>query len=73
MRYPGALLRGNWLTALTSDLGAGKFDGVWLVQNFENQNPPNTLWTKQYKIISIPRSTPRPSVTSASNGGGADT
>ena len=52
MRYPGALLRGNWLTALTSDLGAGKFDGVWLVQNFENQNPPNTLWTKQYNLYS---------------------
>ena len=27
----------------TSDLGAGKFDGAWLVQNFENQNPANTL------------------------------
>jgi pimeloyl-ACP methyl ester carboxylesterase len=37
MRYSGGLLGGSWLTALTSDLGAGKFDGAWLVQNFENQ------------------------------------
>jgi pimeloyl-ACP methyl ester carboxylesterase len=52
MRYSGGLLGGSWLTALTSDLGAGKFDGAWLVQNFENQNPSNTLWTKQYKVYS---------------------
>jgi hypothetical protein len=42
MRYSGGLLGGSWLTALTGDLGHGKFDGAWLVQNFENQNPANT-------------------------------
>jgi hypothetical protein len=52
MRYSGGLLGGSWLTALTSDLGNGKFDGAWLVQNFENQNPANTLWTKQYNLYS---------------------
>ena len=52
MRYSGGLLGGSWLTALTSDLGAGKFDGGWLVQNFENLNPSNTLWTKQYNVYS---------------------
>jgi hypothetical protein len=52
MRYSGGLLGGSWLTALTSDLGNGKFDGSWLVQNFENQNPANTLWTKQYNLYS---------------------
>jgi pimeloyl-ACP methyl ester carboxylesterase len=52
MRYSGGLLGGSWLTAFTSDLGGGKFDGAWLVQNFENQNPANTLWTKQYNIYS---------------------
>ncbi|MGX1261295.1 DUF3141 domain-containing protein [Sinorhizobium fredii] len=52
MRYSGGLLGGSWLTALTSDLGAGIFDGAWLVQNFENQNPDNTLWTKQYSLYS---------------------
>ena len=46
----GGLLGGSWLTALASDLGDGKFDGAWLVQNFENQNPANTLWTKQYNL-----------------------
>ena len=52
MRYSGGLLGGSWLTALVGDLGAGKFDGAWLVQNFENQNPANTLWTKQYNLYS---------------------
>ncbi|MEY9534901.1 hypothetical protein ABIA19_004754 [Sinorhizobium fredii] len=52
MRYSGGLLGGSWLTALTSDLGAGIFDGAWLVQNFENQNPANTLWSKQYNLYS---------------------
>jgi hypothetical protein len=52
MRYSGGLLGGSWLTALTSDLGNGKFDGAWLVQNFENLNPSNTLWTKQYNVYS---------------------
>src|SRR5258707_4135719 len=52
MRYSGGLLGGSWLTALTGDLGAGKFDGAWLVQNFEGQNPSNTLWTKHYNVYS---------------------
>jgi hypothetical protein len=50
MRYAGGLTGGSWLTALTSDLGAGRFDGAWLVQNFENLDPANTLWTKQYNL-----------------------
>jgi len=52
MRYTGGLLGGSWLTAFASDLGGGKFDGAWLVQNFENQNPANTLWSKQYNLYS---------------------
>ena len=52
MRYSGGLLGGSWLTALASDLGHGKFDGAWLVQNFESQNPANTLWSKQYNLYS---------------------
>lgn len=50
MRYAGGLTGGSWLTALTSDLGAGRFDGAWLVQNFENLDPANTLWSKQYNL-----------------------
>jgi Protein of unknown function (DUF3141) len=52
MRYSGGLLGGSWLTALMSDLGNGKFDGAWLVQNFENQNPANTFWQKPYNLYS---------------------
>jgi len=52
MRYSGGLLGGSWLTALTSDLGHGTFDGAWLVQNFESLNPANTLWSKQYNLYS---------------------
>ena len=32
MRYTGGVLGGSWLTALTSDLGGGKFDGGHLVR-----------------------------------------
>ena len=50
MRYTGGLLGGCWLTALAGDLGNGTFDGAALVQNFENLNPANTLWTKQHDL-----------------------
>jgi pimeloyl-ACP methyl ester carboxylesterase len=51
MRYAGGLLGGTWLASLTSDLGRGKFDGAWLVQNFENLNPANSLWDKYYHLF----------------------
>ncbi|WP_158287742.1 DUF3141 domain-containing protein [Falsiroseomonas bella] len=50
MRYLGGLLGGSWLTAMTGDLGGGRFDGAWLVSNFESGNPANTYWTKQYEV-----------------------
>lgn len=50
MRYSGGLMGGSWLTSLAADLGNGLFDGAWLVQNFENLNPANTFWTKQYNL-----------------------
>jgi pimeloyl-ACP methyl ester carboxylesterase len=50
MRYTGGRLGGSRLTALVSDVGHGKFDGAWLVQNFENLNRANTLWSKQYHL-----------------------
>ncbi len=52
MRYSGGLLGGSWLAELSSDLGAGTFDGAHLVANFESLNPANTLWTKQYNLWS---------------------
>ncbi|GAB3759819.1 DUF3141 domain-containing protein [Ramlibacter monticola] len=51
MRYAGGLLGGTWLSSLTSDLGNGKFDGAWLVQNFENLNPANTFWNKYLQLF----------------------
>jgi hypothetical protein len=60
MRYTGGLLGGSWMTAFTGDLGLGKFDGAWLVQNFENLNPSNTLWSKQYNLYAdIDKEAPR--------------
>ena len=50
MRYTGGLLGGSWLAALAGDLGSGKFDGAWLVSNFESLNPANTYWTKHYNL-----------------------
>jgi len=52
MRYSGGLLGGSWLSSFASDLGNGTFDGSYLVQNFENLNPSNTLWTKYYNLYS---------------------
>ena len=52
MRYSGGLLGGSWLTAMTSDLGNGKFDGTWLISNFDSLNPANSLWGKQYDVYS---------------------
>jgi len=51
MRYAGGLLGGTWLASLSSDLGAGTFDGASLVENFENLNPANTFWNKYYQVF----------------------
>lgn len=51
MRYAGGLMGGAWSTRLASDLGNGRFDGTWLVSNFENLNPANTYWTKYYNLF----------------------
>lgn len=51
MRLAGGLLGGVWLTHLLADLSNGRLDGAWLVQNFENLNPANTLWEKNYRAF----------------------
>lgn len=50
MRYAGGNLGGTWLSSLTADLGNGKFDGAYLVENFESLNPANTHWNKYYDL-----------------------
>ncbi|SCK55610.1 Poly(3-hydroxyalkanoate) synthetase [Variovorax sp. HW608] len=51
MRYSGGMLGGTWLSSFSADLGAGVFDGAYLVENFENLNPANTLWNKYYHLF----------------------
>ncbi len=50
MRYLGGLLGGSWMVAMASDAGNGRFDGTWLVSNFESLDPANTLWKKPYNL-----------------------
>jgi pimeloyl-ACP methyl ester carboxylesterase len=50
MRYSGGLLGGSWLSLFASDMGNGKFDGAYLVENFENLNPANTFWNKYHNV-----------------------
>ncbi|MEM8916196.1 MAG: DUF3141 domain-containing protein, partial [Pseudomonadota bacterium] len=52
LRYMGGLTGGSWTSAFASDLGNDTFDGAWLVRNFENLNPANTLWSKHYNLYS---------------------
>jgi pimeloyl-ACP methyl ester carboxylesterase len=52
MRYSGGMLGGTWLSSMTADMGNGKFDGAWLVKNFEGLNPANTYWDKYYNLYS---------------------
>jgi hypothetical protein len=50
MRYLGGWYGGSWPDRLMSDMGNGIFDAAWLVANFDNLNPANTFWTKQYNV-----------------------
>jgi pimeloyl-ACP methyl ester carboxylesterase len=52
LRYTGGLLGGAWMASLAGDLGRGKFDGAYLVNNFERLNPSNTYWGKLYNLYS---------------------
>ncbi|MBK5354200.1 DUF3141 domain-containing protein [Pseudomonas sp. TH41] len=52
MRYTGGLLGGGWMARLGSDLGNNRFDGTWLVSNFESLDPANAWWGKYYHLFS---------------------
>jgi pimeloyl-ACP methyl ester carboxylesterase len=54
MRYMGGWFGGTWADRMMSDVGNGLFDAAWLVANFDNLNPANTLWTKQYNVWANP-------------------
>jgi pimeloyl-ACP methyl ester carboxylesterase len=51
-RYLAGMEGGAVPALLTSDLGAGKFDGATLIHNFEQLNPGKTIWQKNYDIYS---------------------
>jgi pimeloyl-ACP methyl ester carboxylesterase len=51
MRLAGGLLGGSWLTNFVGDLGDGKFDGAWLVQNFETLKPEAAIWDKYANLL----------------------
>src|SRR5688500_4021572 len=46
------MLGGSWLASFAADMGNGIFDGAYLVENFENLNPANTLWDKPCNLFS---------------------
>ena len=51
MRLLGGLTGGTWIAHFLADLGDGRFDGAWLVQNFEALNPAHALWDKNYQVF----------------------
>jgi pimeloyl-ACP methyl ester carboxylesterase len=51
MRLAGGLLGGSWLTNFVSDLGDGRFDGAWLIQNFETLKPEAAIWEKYANLF----------------------
>lgn len=50
MRIAGGLVGGAWLVHLLADLGQGRFDGAWLVQNFESLKP-EAVWEKYANLF----------------------
>jgi pimeloyl-ACP methyl ester carboxylesterase len=51
MRLAGGLLGGSWLTNFVGDLGDGRFDGAWLIQNFEALKPEAAIWDKYANLF----------------------
>ena len=48
---PAACSAGAGRRSFASDLGGGKFDGAYLVDNFESLNPANTFFGKAYNLF----------------------
>ena len=51
MRIMAGFNGGVWLAHFLSDLNRGRFDGAWLVQNFETLRPGNAVWDKYVKLF----------------------
>lgn len=50
MRLAAGLIGGAWIAHLLADLGDGRFDGAWLVANFENLRP-ESVFEKYAKLF----------------------
>lgn len=51
LRIMGGFVGGVWLNHFLADSNGGRFDGAWLVQNFENLNPGNALFEKYANLF----------------------
>ncbi|MGN5478692.1 DUF3141 domain-containing protein [Cupriavidus basilensis] len=54
MRLLGAFSGGVWGANFLADLGNGRFDGAWLVQNFQFLKPESAIWEKLYTVFANP-------------------
>lgn len=57
MRYGGGLNAGVVPALMAADMGAGIFDGAYLVQNFEGLNPGRTWFRKYADVFADPEGT----------------
>ncbi|MBK7768497.1 MAG: DUF3141 domain-containing protein [Sulfuritalea sp.] len=51
MRYTGGVLGGSWLTAMTGDLGAGKFNGAHTIQKLRGRGTQQHLLDQQLRPL----------------------
>jgi hypothetical protein len=51
MRLLGGFVGGVWLAQFLADLNHDRFDGAWLVQNFETLKPGNAVWDKYANLF----------------------
>jgi hypothetical protein len=51
MRVMGGFVGGVWLAHFLADLNQDRFDGAWLVQNFEGLKPGNAVWDKYANLF----------------------
>lgn len=51
MRMTGGFVGGVWLNHFLADVNGGRFDGAWLVQNFESLKPGNSYFEKYANLF----------------------
>jgi len=50
MRIAAGFVGGAWMTHFLADLGDGRLDGAWLIENFENLKP-ESVWDKYANLF----------------------